>query len=68
MVEHIQTIRRQKLANCLSVFDNFVGLVLKALRLINQGYQLTFENLRRTSYRHLIDVETRSFVNWDIEF
>ena len=30
MVKHIQTIRRQQLTNCLSVFDHFVGLVLKA--------------------------------------
>ena len=29
MVKHIQTIRRQKLTICLSVFDHFVGLALK---------------------------------------
>ena len=32
MVKHIQTIRRQKAADCLSVFDHFVGLALKELR------------------------------------
>ena len=32
-VKHIQIIRRQKPTNCLSVFDNFVGFVLKGLRL-----------------------------------
>ena len=32
MVKHIQTIRRQKLTNCLSVFDHFVGLALKVLK------------------------------------
>ena len=31
MAKHIQTIRRQKPTNCLSVFDHFVGLTLKGL-------------------------------------
>ena len=31
MVKHTQTIRRQWLTNCLSVFDHFVGLALKDL-------------------------------------
>ena len=31
MVKHIQTIRRQLLTNCSSVFDHFVGLQLKVL-------------------------------------
>ena len=31
MVKHIQTIRRQKPTNYLSVFDHFVGLRLKEL-------------------------------------
>ena len=31
MVEQTQTIRRQELMNCLSVFDHFVGLALKGL-------------------------------------
>ena len=31
MVKHTQTICRQKPANCLSVFDQFVGLLLKGL-------------------------------------
>ena len=34
MVEHIQTIRRQKPTNYLSVFDHFVGLAFKRLKLI----------------------------------
>ena len=29
MVKHTQTIRRLLAANCLSVFDHFVGKVLK---------------------------------------
>ena len=32
MVKHNQTIRRQQLTNCFSVFDHVVGLVLKELR------------------------------------
>ena len=31
MVKHIRIIRRQQPANCLSVFDHFVGLALKGL-------------------------------------
>ena len=31
MIKHTQTIGRQKPANCLSVFDHFVGLALKGL-------------------------------------
>ena len=33
MVKYTQTIRRQKPTNCLSVFDHFVGLALKELKL-----------------------------------
>ena len=35
MVKHTQTIRRQKqkLTNCLSVFDHFEGLALKGLKI-----------------------------------
>ena len=31
MVKHAQKIGRQQPTNCLSVFDHFVGLVLKGL-------------------------------------
>ena len=31
MVKHTQTTRRQQVTNCFSVFDHFVGLVLKGL-------------------------------------
>ena len=34
MVKHTQTIRWQQPANCLSVFDHFVGLVLKEFKVI----------------------------------
>ena len=33
MDKHTQTIRRLLATNCLSVFDHFVGLVLKGLSL-----------------------------------
>ena len=33
MVRHTQTIRRLLPTNCLSVFDHFVGLVLKGLKM-----------------------------------
>ena len=32
MVKHTETIRRHKQMNCLSVFDDFVKLVLKELK------------------------------------
>ena len=42
MVKHTQTIRREKLTNCLSVFDHFVKLALKGLEVI-----LRFKNNQR---------------------
>ena len=33
MVNHTQTIRPEMSTNCLSVFDHFVGLALKGLKL-----------------------------------
>ena len=33
MVKHTQAIRRQQPTNCLSMFDHFVGLALKGLKL-----------------------------------
>ena len=35
MVKHTETISRQQLANCLSVFDHFLLLTLKQLTYIN---------------------------------
>ena len=37
MVKHTQTIRRLLQMNCLSVFDHFVGLLIKGLS-INQKF------------------------------
>ena len=33
MVKHTQNIHRQLSTNCLSVFDHFVGLTIKGLRI-----------------------------------
>ena len=44
MVKHIETIRRQQPTNCLSVFDHFVVLALKGLRL----YQRSSEYVKET--------------------
>ena len=34
MVKHTQTIRRQQPTNCLSMFDHFVGLAVKGLKML----------------------------------
>ena len=44
MVKHIQTIRRQKLTNCLSVFDLFLGLAPKGLKNQSNIYEVINEN------------------------
>ena len=44
MVKHTQTICQQKSTNCLSVFDDLVGLALKGLMLAqdqNTGSEIT---------------------------
>ena len=40
MVKHTQTIRREKLTNCLSVCDHFVELALKELKLFATSFAL----------------------------
>ena len=37
MVKHTQTTRRLQATNCLSVFDNFVGLAIKGLNEDTRG-------------------------------
>ena len=37
MVKHTQTIRRQQLTNCLSVFDHFMRLALTGLNISSVG-------------------------------
>ena len=45
MVKHIQAILRRQPMNCLSVFDRFVGLVLKGLTyMLNLTTQTIKEN------------------------
>ena len=39
MVKHTQTFRRQKLTNCLSAFEHFVGLALKELAFQKQSFK-----------------------------
>ena len=43
MVKHTQTIRRHFLTNCLSVFDHFMGLMIKELTI---NSDLTFNFIR----------------------
>ena len=45
MIKHTQTIGRQKPANCLSVFDHFVGLALKGLR-----HKFLIQNINKMNY------------------
>ena len=40
MVKHTQTIRRQQLTDCLSVFDHFVWLGLKELTIKSMNSDL----------------------------
>ena len=47
MVEHTQTIYRQKSKNCLSVFDRFVGLVVKGLKYVWQFFNILHEKVKK---------------------
>ena len=71
MVKHTQTNRRQQPRNCLSVFDHFLGLVLKKL---NHGRQTRFPghfedliefplqlNFFSQSNIHMIDYTEKNF-------
>ena len=53
MVKHIQTICRQQPTDCLSVFDYFVGLVLKGLILVALAWPKSSWNLTTTSTKLL---------------
>ena len=46
MVKYTQTIRRQQSTSCLSVFDHFVGLALKGLRLTTSLYNVDIVNVQ----------------------
>ena len=51
MVKHTETIRRQQPTNCLSMFDDFVKLVLKELRLEQKKNKKSVETARLTLVR-----------------
>ena len=51
MVKHTQTIRRLLPMNCLSVFDHFVGLVLKGLMLTTRA-TLMYKDVVENKQRH----------------
>ena len=58
MVEHTQTILRQKLTNCLSVFEHFVELVRKDYLRYVAEYSLFDPNIaiiyeKDNPYKHL---------------
>ena len=42
MFKHTQTIRQQQPINCLSVFDHFVGLAFKVLRLQDRNSNMSW--------------------------
>ena len=50
MVRHTQTIRRLLTTNCLSMFDDFVGLALKGLKhfFLYVLLHVNFETIHRT--------------------
>ena len=49
MVKHTQTILEK---NYLSVFDHFVGLMLKGPMLFTNHFQIRHVNITRLSYSH----------------
>ena len=51
MVKHTKTIRRQQPTNCLSMFDYFVKLVLKGLKLEQKKGKKSVETARLTLIR-----------------
>ena len=76
MVKHTQTIRRPLRANCLNVFDHFVGLALKELK-IPSGTSLKVmsrkakKNMSKQSDNYIMYFKTRIKVpllsnNWNL--
>ena len=49
LIKHTQTIRRQQLTNCVSVFDHFLRLVLKGLgwNISSRHFLVKFPNFRQ---------------------
>ena len=56
MVKHTQTIARLLPTNCLSVFDHFVGLVLKGLKTDVLASTLNFKTHRCNFFKQLGNV------------
>ena len=54
MVKHTQTIRWQKLMNCLSVFDYFLGLALN--RLTKSGFFVGYAHVQMLRFEGQVDV------------
>ena len=71
MVKHIQIIRRQKPTNYLSVFDHFVGLAFKRLKLyfIEWRFQRRNSFLLSSNFLFMLTVTMVStFILWDSLF
>ena len=55
MVKHTQTIRRQEPTNYLSVFDHFVGLVLKGLILEAKFGDISWQKFSEYLFQFFVD-------------
>ena len=72
MAKHIQTICRQYPSNCLSVFDQFMGLVFKWLKAILSSlklshllkYLLFMLNLSFITYKNKHKFNGSSEIGW----
>ena len=67
MVKHIQTIRRLLPTNFLSVFDHFVGLLLKGLKMKKAfdnalGSLLVIQNVLIRTFITLTDIVSSPFL------
>ena len=60
MVKRTQTIRRQQPTTCLSVFDHFVGLVLKGLNFTMRSYFGLNSNRKILEVKVIVKMVTRS--------
>ena len=54
MVTHNQTIRRQQLTNCLSVFGHFMGLALKRVNLVLWIFYIRLRTIPSPFERQLV--------------
>ena len=56
IAKHTQRIRRLLPTNCLSVFDPFVGLVLKRLTVNSGVYIFEFEHMKTINWTHFTPI------------